>query len=313
MASFRSALDEVTSGVALLFEWDLRAHGEIHAIEPLLPHTDAIGARFPIGHKLSADAIGRLARLAKRAAKPIRFRLDWSEESGSAADIATRAGEAAGRLARIAVEEGCTAIGFLLAGRGSAAVGRTVARFLDTEASTRGIPLFFELPADPIEASVAGGAACIDRLADGLCSSGRCAASPGNAPDTSEGTTTGDPAVLTYTILQGCRLRLTRAEFIVCPSCGRTQFDLQATTRRIQEKTAHLAGVKIAIMGCIVNGPGEMADADFGYIGSGPGRVDLYAGRTRVLRAVDAEEADERLIELIREHGKWSEPPAEHS
>ena len=80
MASFRSAFDELTSGVALLFEWDLRAHGEIHALEPLLPHTDAIGARFQIGGHLPADAIGRLARLAKRAAKPIRFRLDWNEE-----------------------------------------------------------------------------------------------------------------------------------------------------------------------------------------------------------------------------------------
>jgi hypothetical protein len=195
----------------------------------------------------------------------------------------------------------------LLAGPGLVAAARTVGQSLDASSETRGIPLFFQLPADPIEAAIVGGAVCLERFADGLCLPGRRTVPPADAGST----TTGGPVRLAYTILQGCRLRLTRAEFIVCPSCGRTQFDLQATARRIQQKTAHLAGVKIAIMGCIVNGPGEMADADFGYIGSAPGRVDLYAGRTRVLQAVEAGEADRCLIELIQKHGRWREPPTE--
>jgi len=115
-------------------------------------------------------------------------------------------------------------------------------------------------------------------------------------------------AQLCFTLLQGTRLRLSRTEFISCPSCGRTLFDLESTTQRIQEKTGHLKGVKIAIMGCIVNGPGEMADADFGYVGGAPGKVNLFVGQEMVARHVPAAQADERLIELIKEHGKWVEP-----
>ncbi len=115
---------------------------------------------------------------------------------------------------------------------------------------------------------------------------------------------------LAYRILQGARLRTTRTEFISCPSCGRTLFDLQETTARIKAKTEHLKGVKIAIMGCIVNGPGEMADADFGYVGSGPGVVNLYVGQDCVERRVPSAEADGRLVELIRDHGKWVDPPS---
>jgi (E)-4-hydroxy-3-methylbut-2-enyl-diphosphate synthase len=116
---------------------------------------------------------------------------------------------------------------------------------------------------------------------------------------------------LAYRILQGARLRTSWTEFISCPSCGRTLFDLEETTARIKAKTAHLSGVKIAIMGCIVNGPGEMADADFGYVGSGPGVVNLYVGRECVVRKVPAEHADDRLVELIREHGRWVDPGKE--
>jgi len=118
-----------------------------------------------------------------------------------------------------------------------------------------------------------------------------------------------DPAAaldLAYRILQGSRRRTTRTEFISCPSCGRTLFDLETTTARIKARTAHLAGLKIAIMGCIVNGPGEMADADFGYVGSGPGLVNLYVGQECVERHVPAAEADERLIALIQREGRWS-------
>jgi len=118
----------------------------------------------------------------------------------------------------------------------------------------------------------------------------------------------GDALALAYRVLQGARLRTTWTEFISCPSCGRTLFDLEETTARIQAQTKHLSGVKIAIMGCIVNGPGEMADADFGYVGSGPGLVNLYVGHECVERHVPQAEADRRLVELIRRHGRWVEP-----
>lgn len=112
---------------------------------------------------------------------------------------------------------------------------------------------------------------------------------------------------LSFSILQGSRMRSVKTEFISCPSCGRTLFDLQDVTKRIQSKTSHLPGVKIAIMGCIVNGPGEMADADFGYVGSKPGKIDLYVGKNCVERDIDFADADDRLIALIKQHGRWSE------
>jgi (E)-4-hydroxy-3-methylbut-2-enyl-diphosphate synthase len=118
----------------------------------------------------------------------------------------------------------------------------------------------------------------------------------------------GAALALAYRILQGARQRTTWTEFISCPSCGRTLFDLEETTARIKAKTQHLKGVKIAIMGCIVNGPGEMADADFGYVGSGPGLVNLYVGHECVERHVPQAEADARLIDLIRRHDRWVEP-----
>jgi (E)-4-hydroxy-3-methylbut-2-enyl-diphosphate synthase len=115
---------------------------------------------------------------------------------------------------------------------------------------------------------------------------------------------------LLYGILQAAGVRITRTEFVSCPSCGRTLFDLQSTTERIRQRTAHLKGVKIAIMGCVVNGPGEMADADFGYVGGSPGRVNLYVGKEVVEKGVPEDQADERLVALIRDHGKWIDPPA---
>ena len=110
---------------------------------------------------------------------------------------------------------------------------------------------------------------------------------------------------LSYTVLQAARLRMSKTEFISCPSCGRTLFNLQTTTERIKSRMSHLKDVKIAIMGCIVNGPGEMADADFGYVGSGPGKISLYVGKECVERNIPAGQAEERLIQLIKDHGKW--------
>ena len=111
-----------------------------------------------------------------------------------------------------------------------------------------------------------------------------------------------------FGLLQGSRMRNTKTEYVSCPSCGRTLFDLQEVTAQIAEKTGHLPGVAIAVMGCIVNGPGEMADADFGYVGGAPGKIDLYVGKEVVRRGIPMEGATEELIELIKEHGRWVEP-----
>ncbi|HRN56951.1 MAG TPA: flavodoxin-dependent (E)-4-hydroxy-3-methylbut-2-enyl-diphosphate synthase, partial [Agriterribacter sp.] len=111
-----------------------------------------------------------------------------------------------------------------------------------------------------------------------------------------------------FSILQATRTRISKTEYISCPSCGRTLFDLQETTAKIRAVTNHLKGVKIAIMGCIVNGPGEMADADFGYVGSGPGKITLYRGKEVVKRSVDSSIAVEELINLLKESGAWVEP-----
>jgi len=146
----------------------------------------------------------------------------------------------------------------------------------------------------PIHAGTEFGAILCDQLAEGVC-------------------LIADLPIetikkMSFNLLQSARMRMTKTDFISCPGCGRTLFDLQEVSRRIREKTAHLPGVKIAIMGCIVNGPGEMADADFGYVGSKPGKIDLYVGKNCVERDILFAEADLKLIELIKAHGKWVEP-----
>lgn len=113
---------------------------------------------------------------------------------------------------------------------------------------------------------------------------------------------------LSFNILQSARMRTFKTDFISCPSCGRTLFDLQDVSKRIRERTAHLPGVKIAIMGCIVNGPGEMADADFGYVGSKPGMIDLYVGKECIEKDIHFADGDDRLVELIKKQGRWIEP-----
>ena len=123
----------------------------------------------------------------------------------------------------------------------------------------------------------------------------------------------GQSLRLSYNILQAAGSRIFKTDYVACPSCGRTLFNLQTTTAKIKAATLHLKGVKIAIMGCIVNGPGEMADADFGYVGGAPGKVNLYVGKTAVKFNIPEAEAVDRLKDLIREHGKWIEPTQEAS
>ncbi|WP_268035958.1 (E)-4-hydroxy-3-methylbut-2-enyl-diphosphate synthase [Algoriphagus sp. PAP.12] len=113
---------------------------------------------------------------------------------------------------------------------------------------------------------------------------------------------------VSFGVLQAARTRMSKTEYISCPSCGRTLFDLQETTAMIRKRTDHLKGVKIGIMGCIVNGPGEMADADYGYVGSGKGKITLYKGKEVVKRSVPSKNAVDELIEIIREDGMWNEP-----
>jgi (E)-4-hydroxy-3-methylbut-2-enyl-diphosphate synthase len=137
------------------------------------------------------------------------------------------------------------------------------------------------------------GSVLIDGLGDGLWISAE------QAPTLVNSTAFG--------ILQATRTRISKTEYISCPSCGRTLFDLQETTAKIRERTSHLKGIKIGIMGCIVNGPGEMADADYGYVGTGPGKINLYKEKTVVRKNVAEEQAVQALIDLIKEHGDWVE------
>ncbi len=143
------------------------------------------------------------------------------------------------------------------------------------------------------------GGLLIDGLGDGLFLSAPGSTDPDNYRD--------EVNQIAFNILQATRTRISKTEYISCPSCGRTLFDLQETTAKIRSRTNHLKGVKIAIMGCIVNGPGEMADADYGYVGSGPGKITLYRGKEVVKRNVPTPMAVDELISLIREDGAWVE------
>lgn len=111
-------------------------------------------------------------------------------------------------------------------------------------------------------------------------------------------------------ILQGARARRSKAEYIACPSCGRTLYNIQDAVAKIEAATSHLKDVTIAVMGCIVNGPGEMADADFGYVGGAPGKINLYKGKKCIEVNIPQEESIERLISFIKAEGRWTEPPA---
>lgn len=131
----------------------------------------------------------------------------------------------------------------------------------------------------------------------------------GDAVMVQGGDAPGQSLRIAYNTLQAAGVRIFKTDYVACPSCGRTLFNLQETTARIKEATAHLKGVKIAIMGCIVNGPGEMADADFGYVGGAPGKVNLYVGKTAVKFNIPQAEAVDRLVDLIKERGRWVDVP----
>jgi (E)-4-hydroxy-3-methylbut-2-enyl-diphosphate synthase len=148
-----------------------------------------------------------------------------------------------------------------------------------------------------LRASVVIGALLADGIGDAILIRGEAGA--------------GQSLRLAYNILQAAGCRSFKTDYVACPSCGRTLFNLQTVTARIKSRTEHLKGVKIAIMGCIVNGPGEMADADFGYVGGAPGKINLYVGKTPIKFNIPEVEAVDRLVDLIREHGKWMEPAGE--
>jgi (E)-4-hydroxy-3-methylbut-2-enyl-diphosphate synthase len=170
-------------------------------------------------------------------------------------------------------------------GRGNPILLKDVLRF-DAEPPAPNIAL--------LRASVVIGALLADGIGDAILVRGEAGA--------------GQSLRLAYNILQAAGCRSFKTDYVACPSCGRTLFDLQTVTARIKARTQHLKGVKIAIMGCIVNGPGEMADADFGYVGGAPGKINLYVGKTPIKFNIPEAEAVERLVDLIREHGKWAEP-----
>ena len=158
-----------------------------------------------------------------------------------------------------------------------------------------------ELDEHFINASIATGALLTDGMGNGLTV----------ANHNTGHLTAGQAVQLAYNVLQAAGARSTKAEFIACPSCGRTLFNLQETTERIKNRTGHLVGVKIAVMGCIVNGLGELADADFGYMGGAPGKVNLFVGKECVEKGVPTADAVDRLVDLIKTHGRWIEPDGE--
>jgi len=227
-------------------------------------------------------------------------------ERGSLVLIRTEGGDPVAdlRLALAIVPDGCV-VGIAEAGLlGELRAYRLLAAVIDADFVTaearktgtgRRIPICIALPFqrdDTIAAAIAGAL-----LIDGI---GDCLYVPAVA----------DPRRLGFTVLQAVKARVTRADYVACPSCGRTQFDLMEVTAHIKAATNHLDGVTIAIMGCIVNGPGEMADADFGYVGSGPGKIDLYQGRTVVRRNLPFDQGRDELISLIKQSGKWKDRPA---
>jgi len=165
--------------------------------------------------------------------------------------------------------------------------------------STGGTPVPLEPKIALLRASVVIGSLLADGIGDAILVRGEAGG--------------GQSLRLAYNILQAAGCRSFKTDYVACPSCGRTLFNLQTVTARIKARTEHLKGVKIAIMGCIVNGPGEMADADFGYVGGAPNKINLYVGKTPIKFNIPEAEAVERLVDLIKEHNKWVEPEAKEA
>ena len=232
------------------------------------------------------------ARFAARIGSAVEWRyVGQICDLPEAIDSVLRAGDRAG-LDRILISavtprahHGARALSALLAERGRGEIPIVLRYEADPERDSEAVML---------DIGVDLGASLCDGLGDAIVLAGFSNVST--------------PLDLAYRVLQGARRRVTRTEFISCPSCGRTLFDLEEVTAQIKELTRHLKGVKIAIMGCIVNGPGEMADADFGYVGSGVGRVTLYVGKEIHNRNVPEHEAPGQLVRLIKDSGRWVDP-----
>ena len=175
-----------------------------------------------------------------------------------------------------------------------AAMNILVAEGIDNPVILRGVYNGLDADTVRLRSSIDLGALLLKGFADGI-------------EIVSDALTPDEASRLALAILQSARLRISHTEYIACPGCGRTLFDLQQTLARVKEATSHLKGLKIGVMGCIVNGPGEMADADYGYVGAGVGKISLYKGKECVEKNIPAEEAVSHLVELIKKCGDWKE------
>jgi (E)-4-hydroxy-3-methylbut-2-enyl-diphosphate synthase len=256
--------------------------GSLPSLEKVLPLLQGLALR--VSEDIPAVAISRMVQREGRV-------LFWEIEDP----------ETAVTLCRQSLDAGLPSVGILLPGPGLRKRVWDVERRMRRAQLSDRVPVVIEADGTVAERSLVAGSILLETSAQAILVGAHA-----SDPDPALGEVS--PIAEAYGILQACRLRLTRAEFISCPSCGRTQFDLETTTERIRQSTGHLKGVKIAVMGCIVNGPGEMADADFGYVGSGLRKIDLYKGHTRVKRNLSPEEADEALVQLIKESGRWIDP-----
>jgi (E)-4-hydroxy-3-methylbut-2-enyl-diphosphate synthase len=307
-AEFKALLDKIyAAGRGLppeLVVWPAR---DAAAIDRLRDFKKALGFETRVGFVLRADGpVDPRAALAAADAL-------WLPEAGG--DVRPAAGAAA-EAGKPLWLTGSRPDALLEAAHGASTVHRDLVlglrgdnvsallhqtRFVTSRAwvAAAGVPLLIVLPPQTnaeeslLGAAVLSGGLLTDGLGDALFLSGL-----GLAADLER----------VGNLLQGAGARISKTEFVSCPSCGRTLFDLQSTTERIKRRTGHLKNVKIAIMGCIVNGPGEMADADFGYVGGGVDKINLYVGKECVEKGIPTGEADERLVALIRRHGKWTDP-----
>ena len=289
------SMELVAPRVALSCRIDLARLLELGALDPVACHRLHVRARAPLGEagraaltRLFASQLDRAVLV--EAGSPETDPCDGEaavELALEAAALARTAGFDRLMLALAPQPSGLPLAPYrLLAARLDALGGTAPLVLLDDAASRTGDPL--------LSAALGiGGLLC-----DGIGDSVQLRGQPREAARR-----------VAFGVLQAARVRITRTEFISCPSCGRTLFDLEETTARIKQRTAHLKGVKIAVMGCIVNGPGEMADADFGYVGWGEDKIALFVGKDMVAKDIPTRLADERLVELIKQHGRWVEPP----